>query len=209
MIYRTNSSRAISEAFYAVNNDAINEFYNIDTKPYNVYTEENVFKVIWGGIKAFFRMLRDLFMRFINWIKSLFSKHKATAAADDAKAKEVVKAVAALPAGNSIAVAALPAASLPARPAPSDDFGNIKAKLREIEDLYDHKLVIEDNEDGRLVAEKLSELPNAFNVMLVPYRPTAEEMSRDIFYKLKSMGLNVSEVELFETPTNSCTYSED
>ena len=39
--------------------------------------------------------------------------------------------------------------------------------------------------------------------------PTAEEMSRDIFYKLKDMGLNVSEVELFETPTNSCTYSED
>ena len=34
-------------------------------------------------------------------------------------------------------------------------------------------------------------------------------MSRDIFYKLKDMGLNVSEVELFETPTNSCTYSED
>ena len=81
-----------------------------------------------------------------------------------------------------------------------DDFGNIKARLKEIEDLYDHKLVIEDNEDGRLVAQKLSE---------VPYRPTAEEMSRDIFYKLKDMGLNVSEVELFETPTNSCTYSED
>ena len=90
-----------------------------------------------------------------------------------------------------------------------DDFGNIKARLKEIEDLYDHKLVIEDNEDGRLVAQKLSELPNAFKVMLVPYRPTAEEMSRDIFYKLKDMGLNVSEVELFETPTNSCTYSED
>ena len=90
-----------------------------------------------------------------------------------------------------------------------DDFGNIKARLKEIEDLYDHKLVIEDNEDGRLVAQKLSELPNAFKVMLVPYRATAEEMSRDIFYKLKDMGLNVSEVELFETPTNSCTYSED
>ena len=82
-------------------------------------------------------------------------------------------------------------------------------KLKEIENLYDHKLVIEDNEDGRLVAQKLSELPNAFKVLLVPYRPTAEEMSRDIFYKLKDMGLNVSEVELFETPTNSCTYSEE
>ena len=91
----------------------------------------------------------------------------------------------------------------------NEQYLDLQKQLKEIEDLYDHKLVIEDNEDGRLVAQKLSELPNAFKVMLVPYRPTAEEMSRDIFYKLKDMGLNVSEVELFETPTNSCTYSED
>lgn len=90
-----------------------------------------------------------------------------------------------------------------------DDFGNIKAKLKEIENLFDHKLVIENNEEGLLVAEKLKELPNSFDVLLVPYRPTAEEMSRDIFHKLKAMGLDVCEVELFETPTNSCTYTED
>ncbi|MGN1032480.1 MAG: 6-pyruvoyl trahydropterin synthase family protein [Intestinibacter sp.] len=90
-----------------------------------------------------------------------------------------------------------------------DDFGNIKEKLKEIEDLFDHKLVIENNEEGLLLAEKLKELPNSFDVLLVPYRPTAEEMSRDIFHKLKAMGLNVCEVELFETPTNSCTYTED
>ena len=90
-----------------------------------------------------------------------------------------------------------------------DDFGNIKAKLKEIENLFDHKLVIESNEEGLLLAEKLKELPNSFDVLLVPYRPTAEEMSRDIFHKLKDMGLNVCEVELFETPTNSCTYTED
>lgn len=90
-----------------------------------------------------------------------------------------------------------------------DDFGNIKEKLKEIEDLFDHKLVIESNEEGLLLAEKLKELPNYFDVLLVPYRPTAEEMSRDIFHKLKAMGLDVCEVELFETPTNSCTYTED
>ena len=90
-----------------------------------------------------------------------------------------------------------------------DDFGNIKAKLKEIENLFDHKLVIESNEEGLLLAEKLKELPNSFDVLLVPYRPTAEEMSRDIFHKLKAMGLDVCEVELFETPTNSCTYTED
>ncbi|WP_046058915.1 6-carboxytetrahydropterin synthase, partial [Clostridium sp. IBUN13A] len=38
--------------------------------------------------------------------------------------------------------------------------------------------------------------------------PTAEEMSRDIFNRLKDMGLSVYEVELFETPNNSCIYSE-
>ena len=90
-----------------------------------------------------------------------------------------------------------------------DDFGNIKEKLKEIEDLFDHKLVIERNEEGLLLAEKLKELPNSFDVLVVPYRPTAEEMSRDIFHKLKAMGLDVCEVELFETPTNSCTYTED
>ncbi|MDY2734849.1 6-pyruvoyl trahydropterin synthase family protein [Intestinibacter sp.] len=90
-----------------------------------------------------------------------------------------------------------------------DDFGNIKEKLKEIEDLFDHKLVIESNEEGLLLAEKLKELPNSFDVLVVPYRPTAEEMSRDIFHKLKAMGLDVCEVELFETPTNSCTYTED
>ena len=90
-----------------------------------------------------------------------------------------------------------------------DDFGNIKEKIKKIENLFDHKLVIENNEEGLLVAEKLKELPNSFDVLLVPYRPTAEEMSRDIFHKLKAMGLDVYEVELFETPTNSCTYTED
>ena len=34
-------------------------------------------------------------------------------------------------------------------------------------------------------------------------------MSRDIFNKLKAKGLAVCEVELFETPKNSCIYTED
>lgn len=88
-----------------------------------------------------------------------------------------------------------------------DDFGNIKKSLRVIHDLFDHKLVIEDNEEGKKVAENLKALVD-FEILMVPYRPTAEEMSRDIFRKLKSMGVAVVEVELYETPTNSCIYSE-
>ncbi|WP_294405795.1 6-carboxytetrahydropterin synthase [uncultured Clostridium sp.] len=89
-----------------------------------------------------------------------------------------------------------------------DDFSNFKNALKTIENTFDHKLVIENNEEGRKLAEKLRELPNDFDIYFVDYRPTAEEMSRDIFNRLKAMGLAVCEVELFETPNNSCIYSE-
>lgn len=89
-----------------------------------------------------------------------------------------------------------------------DDFGNIKQALKEIADWFDHKLVIEDNADGQAVAKALAQLPNQFAVELVPYRPTAEEMSREIFQQLKKMGYPVYTVEVFETPANSCTYQE-
>lgn len=88
------------------------------------------------------------------------------------------------------------------------DFGQVKALLRQIADQYDHKLLIEDNGDGRAVAGQLAEMPNQFAVCMVPYRPTAEEMSRDIYRQIKSAGYPVYSVELFETPVNSCIYRE-
>ena len=90
-----------------------------------------------------------------------------------------------------------------------DDFGNIKKALKEIEDFFDHKLILEDNEEGRSIGESLSQMPNNFKIVYVPYRTTAEEMSRHIFNMLKEKGLKVYEVELFETPYNSCIYKED
>lgn len=89
-----------------------------------------------------------------------------------------------------------------------EDFGTIKQGLREIETLFDHKLLIEDNEEGREVARQLQEGPTEFDLFMVPYRPTAEEMSRHIYQLLKEMAIQVCEVEVFETPTNSCTYTE-
>lgn len=89
-----------------------------------------------------------------------------------------------------------------------DDFGNFKAALKEIADAFDHKLLLEDNEEGRKVANQLATLPNDFQVVFLTFRTTAEEMSRYIFNKLKDKGLPVDEVELFETPTNSCIYRE-
>ena len=90
-----------------------------------------------------------------------------------------------------------------------DDFSEVKAVLKEDHDLFDHKLVIEENEEGKRVVEKLNESGKVFEILFVPYRPTAEEMSRHIFNEIKKRGVRVTEVELFETPTNSCIYTEE
>lgn len=90
-----------------------------------------------------------------------------------------------------------------------DDFGNLKTALKRISDQFDHKLLLEDTEEGRKMAEFFIENEFGFDVMMVPYRTTVEEMSRDMFKRLRQMGLSVTEVELFETPTNSCIYQED
>ena len=90
-----------------------------------------------------------------------------------------------------------------------DDFSEVKAVLNEVHDLFDHKLVIEENEEGKRVVEKLNESGKVFEILFVPYRPTAEEMSRHIFNEIKKRGVRVTEVELFETPTNSCIYTEE
>lgn len=89
-----------------------------------------------------------------------------------------------------------------------EDFTFVKSVLKEIRDLFDHKLIIEDDETGQKLISSLSAMPEIFDYILVPYRPTAEEMSRDIFNRIKNKGIDIYEVELFETPTNSCIYRE-
>ena len=89
-----------------------------------------------------------------------------------------------------------------------DDFSNIKQVLKRVADWFDHKLLIEDNDEGRTIAESFREQGLGFEIVFVDYRTTAEEMTRDIFRRIRAEGVNVTEVELFETPTNSCVYSE-
>ena len=89
-----------------------------------------------------------------------------------------------------------------------DDFGNIKAALKKIKDQFDHKLLLEDNEEARKISEFFRKNEFGFKILLVPYRTTVEEISRDIYRRIKSDGVNVTEVEMYETPTNSCIYTE-
>ncbi|MHC1719381.1 MAG: 6-pyruvoyl tetrahydropterin synthase family protein [Clostridiaceae bacterium] len=89
-----------------------------------------------------------------------------------------------------------------------EDFSFVKAILKEIHDLFDHKIIIEDDEIGKELIRRLGDMPEIFDYILVSYRPTAEEMARDIYSRIKAKGADVYEVELYETPTNSCIYRE-
>lgn len=89
-----------------------------------------------------------------------------------------------------------------------EDFAVIKGDLKEIAKRFDHKLVIEKNDEGEKLAKKIQSVGN-FDIYFVNYRPTAEEMARDIFFSLKKKELPIYSVELFETPKNSCIYMED
>jgi len=89
-----------------------------------------------------------------------------------------------------------------------DDFGNIKDALKKISDEFDHKLLLEDNEDGHKMASFFRDNSFGFDIKLVSYRTTVEEMSRDIYRKIKNYGINITEIEMYETPTNSCIYTE-
>lgn len=90
-----------------------------------------------------------------------------------------------------------------------EDFTIVKKSLKEVQEIFDHKLIIEDNNVGSDLINRLEGSIQKFQYVLVPYRPTVEEMSRHIFNILKEKNINIYEVELFETPTNSCIYREE
>lgn len=90
-----------------------------------------------------------------------------------------------------------------------EDFSFIKKILKEVQNIFDHKLIVEKDEIGSDLINRLEGSMQKFEYVLVPYRPTAEEMSRHIFNIIKEKNINIYEVELFETPTNSCIYREE
>lgn len=86
------------------------------------------------------------------------------------------------------------------------DFGDFKRDLREICDYFDHSLIFEQP----AIDKKLLDVLNTEKFRLVPLdcRPTAENLARIIYCKLKNKGYNVYEVTVYESPENGASYSE-
>ncbi|AKO36359.1 6-carboxy-5,6,7,8-tetrahydropterin synthase [[Haemophilus] ducreyi] len=88
------------------------------------------------------------------------------------------------------------------------DYSDLKSIVkREILDLMDHAYIYDlNNERESQVAQLLLELDS--KVYGIPSRTTAEQIVKYMFEKLAQVGLPVSLIRLWETPTSYCEYSK-
>ncbi len=87
------------------------------------------------------------------------------------------------------------------------DFSDLKEDLKSETDKFDHAFIIE---EGSLKTELLNALlEEEFHIVTVPFRPTAENLSKYLYDKMKEKGYTVSEVKVYETPNNCAAYQED
>ena len=84
------------------------------------------------------------------------------------------------------------------------DFAELKKDLWTELDALDHVLIIEQGSLRESTMKALQE--EKFQVVEMPFRPTAENFAR-YFYELFTLkGYPVAKVEVYETPNNSAVY---
>ena len=87
------------------------------------------------------------------------------------------------------------------------DFGDIKRALQAVADQYDHCLIYEDKTLKTATVSAL--LSEGFRLVALPCRPTAENLARIIFGKIKERGYAVSKVIVYESPETYAAYTEE
>lgn len=87
------------------------------------------------------------------------------------------------------------------------DFKKLKADLKTLTDALDHVLLIETGSLKQKTLDALQE--EQFQMVEVPFRPTAENFSAYFYKKMKALGYNMSQVTVYETPNNCAIYTED
>ena len=86
------------------------------------------------------------------------------------------------------------------------DFKQLKQDLNGLTDSLDHSLIIEQGSLKEKTLEALKE--EEFRVVEVPFRPTAEHLSKYFYDKMQQLGYGMSCVTVYETPNNCASYTE-
>ena len=86
------------------------------------------------------------------------------------------------------------------------DFKDLKAALKNEADELDHAMIIEKNSLRPELFDMLCE--SGFKIISLDFTPTAENMSKYFYDRLKKRGYRVKEITVYETPNNCAVYSE-
>lgn len=84
------------------------------------------------------------------------------------------------------------------------DFTDIKAALKALTDNLDHSLVMEKDTLKPQTYECL--VDEGFRIMIMDFRPTAENFAKYFFDEIKNKGFNIRAAEVYETPNNCTRY---
>ena len=84
------------------------------------------------------------------------------------------------------------------------DFTDIKAALKALTDNLDHSLVMEKDTLKPQTYECL--VDEGFRIMIMDFRPTAENFAKYFFDEIKKKGFNIRAAEVYETPNNCARY---
>ena len=84
------------------------------------------------------------------------------------------------------------------------DFTDIKAALKALTDNLDHSLVMEKDTLKPQTYECL--VDEGFRIMIMDFRPTAENFDKYFFDEIKNKGFNIKAAEVYETPNNCARY---
>jgi len=88
------------------------------------------------------------------------------------------------------------------------DFKKLKEYLKEVAQLYDHKLIIKEGSLKNNTIKCLEE--EGFSLSIVEFNTTAENFAKHIYYILKEKyNLNVKKVDIYETDNNKASYWEE
>lgn len=87
------------------------------------------------------------------------------------------------------------------------DFGDFKKVVRALADSYDHKLIYEEGSLKPATVAALQE--EGFQMVVLPFRPTAENLAKHFYDLLKECGLDLYAVTVYETPENCAVYKEE
>ncbi len=85
------------------------------------------------------------------------------------------------------------------------DFKTLKDDLNALVDELDHSLVIEEGSLKEKTKEAL--LEEAFRIVELPFRPTAENLAEYFYDEMEEKDYQVVLVKVYETPNNCAGYS--